>query len=457
MPKAASRNAPCSASQLHAMWTLEYCVTLPRRVEKAKLGGDRTAEGRKGRGFLFETKGAGWLAQQCALAQYQLLTGIVLRPGAWTEPWTRTVRSQVLGLRGRGARALRAVSGFIFRRSYGLSVRPGSRDDVCCVSLAQKSSAHLLWCLLLCDRLLISNSSWKIKAVSCFLSGLMFNTGIGQHILKNPLIVNSIIDKAALRPTDVVLEVGPGTGNMTVKLLEKAKKVIACELDPRLVAELHKRVQGTPLASKLQVLVGDVLKTDLPFFDACVANLPYQISSPFVFKLLLHRPFFRCAILMFQREFALRLVAKPGDKLYCRLSINTQLLARVDHLMKVGKNNFRPPPKVESSVVRIEPKNPPPPINFQEWDGLVRITFVRKNKTLSAAFKSSAVQQLLEKNYRIHCSVHNTIIPEDFSIADKIQQILTSTGFSDKRARSMDIDDFIRLLHGFNAEGIHFS
>ncbi|KAB0395043.1 hypothetical protein E2I00_007535 [Balaenoptera physalus] len=195
--------------------------------------------------------------------------------------------------------------------------------------------------------------------------GLTFNTGIGQHVLKNPLIVNSIIDKAALRPTDVVLEVGPGTGNMTVKLLEKAKKVIACELDLRLVAELHKRVQGTPLASKLQVMVGDVLKTDLPFFDACVANLPYQISSPFVFKLLLHRPFFRCAVLMFQREFALRLVAKPGDKLYCRLSINTQLLARVDHLMKVGKNNFRPPPKVESSVVRIEPKNPPPPINFQ--------------------------------------------------------------------------------------------
>ena len=70
-----------------------------------------------------------------------------------------------------------------------------------------------------------------------------------------------------------------------------------------------------------------------------------------------------------QREFAQRLVAQPGDKLYCRLSINTQLLARVDHLMKVGKNNFRPPPKVESSVVRIEPRNPPPPINFREWDG----------------------------------------------------------------------------------------
>lgn len=67
---------------------------------------------------------------------------------------------------------------------------------------------------------------------------------------------------------------------------------------------------------------------------------------------------------MVQREFALRLVAPPGDSLYCRLSINTQLLAKVTHLMKVGKNNFRPPPKVESSVVRIVPLDPPPPINF---------------------------------------------------------------------------------------------
>ncbi|KFQ20499.1 putative dimethyladenosine transferase, partial [Mesitornis unicolor] len=254
---------------------------------------------------------------------------------------------------------------------------------------------------------------------------------------------------AALRRTDVILEVGPGTGNLTVKMLEKVKKVIACEIDPRLAGELQKRVQGTCLANKLEIKVGDILKTDLPFFDACVANLPYQISSPFVFKLLLHRPFFRCAVLMFQREFALRLVAKPGTKLYCRLSINTQLLARVDHLMKVGKNNFRPPPKVESSVVRIEPKNPPPPINFQEWDGLVRIAFVRKNKTLSAAFKSSAVEQLLDHNYRIHCSLHNTV--------KKVQAVLKNTGYSEKRARSMDIDDFIRLLHGFNSEGIHFS
>lgn len=86
-------------------------------------------------------------------------------------------------------------------------------------------------------------------------------------------------------------------------------------------------------------MVGDVLKTELPFFDVCVANLPYQISSPFVFKLLLHRPMFRCALLMFQREFAERLIAKPGDKLYCRLSVNTQLLAKVDHVLKVNQSS----------------------------------------------------------------------------------------------------------------------
>lgn len=112
---------------------------------------------------------------------------------------------------------------------------------------------------------------------------------------------------------------------------------------------------------------------------------------------------------MFQREFAERLVAKPNDKSYCRLSVNTQLLARVDMLLKVGKNNFRPPPKVESNVVRVEPKIPPPPINYQEWDGLTRIAFGRKNKTLAALFKQSTVISMLDKNYRLHCSLHNKV------------------------------------------------
>ena len=80
---------------------------------------------------------------------------------------------------------------------------------------------------------------------------MIFNTGLGQHILKNPLVVQGIVDKAALRPTDTVLEIGPGTGNLTAKMLDKVKKVIACEVDPRMVAELQKRVQ-VKIVTKIQ-------------------------------------------------------------------------------------------------------------------------------------------------------------------------------------------------------------
>jgi 18S rRNA (adenine1779-N6/adenine1780-N6)-dimethyltransferase len=197
------------------------------------------------------------------------------------------------------------------------------------------------------------------------------NTSLGQHFLKNPAVVTAIVAKAALKPSDVVLEIGPGTGNMTLPLLSQSKKVVAIEYDTRMVREVLKRVEGTEHESKLQVIQGDAMKTRFPFFDVCVANVPYQISSVLVFKLLSHRPMFRCAVMMFQEEFALRLSARPGEALYCRLSVNTQLLAKVDQLMKVGRNNFRPPPKVESRVVRIELRNPPPPVNFSEWDGMV--------------------------------------------------------------------------------------
>ena len=141
---------------------------------------------------------------------------------------------------------------------------------------------------------------------------------------------------------------------------------------------------------------------DFPYFDVCVANLPYQISAPFTNKLLMHRPLFRSAVLMYQREFALRLCAKPGDELYCRLSLNTALLAEVQHLIKVGKNNFKPPPKVESSVVRITPRGTPPPINYVEWDGLIRLAFGRKNKTLGAIFRQKDVIDILCRNYNTH-------------------------------------------------------
>ncbi|KAJ3688331.1 hypothetical protein LUZ61_017495 [Rhynchospora tenuis] len=334
--------------------------------------------------------------------------------------------------------------------------------------------------------------------------GITFEKSKGQHILKNPMLVESIVQKSGIKPTDVVLEIGPGTGNLTKKLLECAKSVVAVELDPRMVLELNRRFQGTPYANRLKVIQGDVLKCDLPYFDICVANIPYKISSPLTFKLLSHRPVFRCAVIMYQREFALRLVANPGDSAYCRLSVNTQLLARVSHLLKVGKNNFRPPPKVDSSVVRIEPRRPLPPVSFKEWDGLMRICFNKKNKTLGSLFKQKGVLALLEKNYKTLQSLRlsgnpegigeeKEITSEDVNVLadtgddmmdterdnrdedeemdtdscvnmsegstfkDKVLEILRQGDFLEKRASKLSQVDFLFLLSLFNKAGIHFS
>ncbi|KAL7623470.1 Dimethyladenosine transferase [Parahypoxylon ruwenzoriense] len=279
-----------------------------------------------------------------------------------------------------------------------------------------------------------------------------FSKDFGQHILKNPGIAETIVVKANLKPTDTVLEVGPGTGNLTVKILEQAKKVIAVEMDPRMAAETTKRVQGKPEQKRLEVLLGDVIKTSLPQFDVCISNTPYQISSPLVFKLLSLPNPPRTCILMFQREFALRLTARPNDALYCRLSVNAQFWARITHVLKVGRNNFRPPPQVDSSVVRIEPKlgSERPNISFEEWDGMLRVCFNRRNKTLRASWLGNKeVLAMLERNYRLWCATND--IPIDDTIADEDEDDIDememdenappSAGDEGEWGGIMDVDD----------------
>ncbi|TVY48651.1 Dimethyladenosine transferase [Lachnellula occidentalis] len=359
-------------------------------------------------------------------------------------------------------------------------------------------------------------SSPYAKAQATTNNVFKFNTNVGQHILKNPGVAEAIVQKANLKPSDTVLEVGPGTGNLTVRILEKAKKVIAVELDPRMAAELTKRVQGKPEQKRLEVLLGDVIKTELPHFDVCISNTPYQISSPLVFKLLALPNPPRTSILMFQREFALRLTARPGDALYCRLSVNAQFWAKITHVMKVGKNNFKPPPQVESSVVRIEPKigSERPGVSWDEWDGMLRICFVRRSRTMRASWMGSKeVLAMVERNYRVWCAMNDVALdetpvgeddemeidaaPEEEEewggimdedgvddeeqqriareagsktkskkkktrvaelVREKIRKVLEDvTELADKRAGKCDENDFLRLLFAFNEEGIHFA
>jgi len=239
--------------------------------------------------------------------------------------------------------------------------------------------------------------------------------------------------------------------------LRKANRLIAFETDHRMIAELRKRVIGTTGQNKLEIHPGDVIKCkQWPKFDICISNLPYQISSPFVFRLLHHRPLPRYAVIMLQKEFADRLIAKPGNKVYCRLSANVQLLAKVEHLMRIKRSEFRPPPKVDSALIRIEPRNPPPPINYNEWDGLLRFAFIRKNRTLLSIFRKKQVLEILKANYTVVCEAANKIV-DDFCMKERVAEILNAAGFSEKRARNMSVEEFLGLLLAFNEADIHFA
>uniref|UniRef100_A0A915LQ44 Multifunctional fusion protein n=1 Tax=Meloidogyne javanica TaxID=6303 RepID=A0A915LQ44_MELJA len=338
------------------------------------------------------------------------------------------------------------------------------------VSFNKVSTSQYFICILNLNKLFLLLAIWlfaqenmgkKRKAfedINKKATGVRFDKLKGQHILKNPGVVHAIIEKSAIKGTDTVMEVGSGTGNMSLKIMQRAKKLIAFEIDQKMVAELQKRIIGTQNQYKLKIITGDVIKIkEWPQFDICVSNLPYKISSPFVFRLLLQRPLPRYAVLMFQKEFADRLTASPGSKCYCRLSVSVQLLAKVEHLMKVKRSEFVPPPKVDSAVVRIEPRSPPPAICYKEWDGMLRIAFMRKNKTILSLFKQKNVVNILERNYKIVCKSKGKEIPDDFSMEELIERSLVDGQFANRRARTMSIEDFLALLINFNKEDIHFS
>lgn len=141
-----------------------------------------------------------------------------------------------------------------------------------------------------------------------------------------------------------------------------------------------------------------------------------------------------------QREFALRLTARPGDTLYNRLSVNAQFFAKITHIMKVGKQNFKPPPQVESSVVRIEPYlgKDRPSVSWAEFDGLLRIVFSRKNKTVRASFGTKEVLALIEKNYRTWCALNS--VPVDEGVVEGGDEVEMDDDDVEDEEMGMDVD-----------------
>ena len=151
----------------------------------------------------------------------------------------------------------------------------------------------------------------------------------------------------------------------------------------------------------------------------------------------------------------MKLLARPGSEPYCRLSCNTQLLARVEHLLKVSKSNFTPPPMVESAVVRIESRNPRPDVDYEEWDGFARLCFMRKNKTLGAIFKQRSVVDMLERKYEERREAQG--IEKDQEVfREKLRGVIERFGLGDLRGNKMGTEEVLNALQAFASNGIHF-
>jgi 18S rRNA (adenine1779-N6/adenine1780-N6)-dimethyltransferase len=206
---------------------------------------------------------------------------------------------------------------------------------------------------------------------------------LGQNFLISPNVAQRIVELANLDPDhDVVLEIGPGAGNLTRHLVKHAREVIAIEIDPDLAEQTKKACDGH---GNLKVLVADILKTDFPPCTKVVANLPYVISSPLTFHLISNRRRWTECILMFQKEFAERLYAPPGNSEYSRLSAGVQYYLTVEKLMSVSRRNFTPQPKVDSLVVRFRQIQPPPKVPPEYFLATPRGIFPYKNRTLRNA------------------------------------------------------------------------
>ena len=203
----------------------------------------------------------------------------------------------------------------------------------------------------------------------------------GQHFLHRKSILDRIAEAACGEHAPRVVEIGPGKGALTESLLTRSGHVTAIEVDPHLVHYLNQKFRDEIDGGRLEVIEGDVLKTD--FSGAILAgNLPYYITSPILEKVFAMGDSWTRAVFLMQSEVADRLAATPGVRDFGYLSVETQVYSEPEILFRVPKEAFRPPPKVESAVVRLERRSHPgiqDPVSFLAF---VSMCFRHKRKNL---------------------------------------------------------------------------
>ena len=215
---------------------------------------------------------------------------------------------------------------------------------------------------------------------------------LGQHFLHDRNVIDKIVLAVNPKPGDALVEIGPGQGAITFPLLRKHGALTVIEFDRDLITPLSEAAHGL---GELTIVHKDVLKID---FDKLagegrlrlVGNLPYNISTPILFHVLEHSAAIIDMHFMLQKEVVERMSAAPGSKVYGRLSVMLQAVCEVEPLFVVGPEAFRPPPKVDSAVVRLVPK-PVGSIGIDDpalFERLVRDAFGQRRKTLRNAIQT---------------------------------------------------------------------
>ena len=212
---------------------------------------------------------------------------------------------------------------------------------------------------------------------------------LGQNFLRDENIARKIVESLRIKPRDIILEIGPGQGDLTKFLLEGSSTVVGVELDPRAAHLLQER-----FGARLRLLEADILTLNLENIaeqygrrPCIVGNIPYYITSDILFWVFDQRVWITHATLMMQLEVATRLVARPGTKAYGILSVFSQLFADTQLLFKVSRNSFHPRPQVDSAVVRFEFQKPSPETDERFLRNIVRRSFGARRKTLKNSLK----------------------------------------------------------------------
>lgn len=249
---------------------------------------------------------------------------------------------------------------------------------------------------------------------------------LGQNFLQDESAAYKIVAAADIKPDDRVVEIGPGLGALTFPLTATGARITVIEADRAMAAALKERL-GKKYQDQVDIVLMDALKFDLTDLGPgliVIGNLPYQITSPFVFKLLAS-PNIDRAVLTIQKEVADRLMSPPGPKAYGQMSVLVQLKAKVEQVLSLPPGAFYPAPKVASTTIRMT-FGQPPPLPLDDYDRFVKVvkaSFAQRRKTLRKALLGSPLgldQEHLAAALET-AGIEPTIRAERLSVADFIR------------------------------------